>query len=262
MLIGVIFMVVSYGALCALVRVEQESLIFFPSHDLAATPDQLSMPYQALPVACAGSSLMAWKIPAAGVSEKSQRWILHCHGNGGNMSHRLHVAKFFHELGYGVILFDYPGYGQSQGKIQQESDLISSGQAVLDQFDPHRVVVYGESLGGGVAAQLACKNPVAGLVLQSTFTSFTSRAGESFPFLPVSWLCRYKLNSLAAVEQLDVPKLVLHSRNDEVTGFHHAEQLYAKAKEPKFMGELTGSHNDFSLKPEQIQPFLSAAFPQ
>ena len=109
---------------------------------------------------------------------------------------------------------------------------------------PERIVLYGESLGGGVACQLALKHKFAGLILQSTFTSLTARASDSYPFLPVALLCRYRFDNLEAVSRITFPKLIMHSPGDEVTSYKHGRKLLEAARAPTEWGELVGTHNE------------------
>lgn len=245
----------SYALLCGLVAYKQTSLMFFPSARLEATPKELGLAYQDWNLESSDGALIhAWQIPPP--EGQSGGWILHCHGNGGNISHRLDVAREFHRLGLGVVLFDYRGYGQSQGQLQNEKQLLADGQAVYDRLAAlgQPIVLYGESLGGGIASYLAEKNPCAGLVLQSTFTRLTDRACEAYPFLPVRQLCRFQLNTLDRLPKIHQPVLVMHGRLDEVIGFHHGQALFARANQPKHWEELSGGHN--SIDPGQLAQAL------
>lgn len=249
MLLVAVGMAASYALLCGLVAYKQTSLMFFPSAQLAGTPKELGLPYEDWNLKSSGGALIhAWKIPPP--AGQSSGWILHCHGNGGNISHRLDVAQAFHRLGLGVVLFDYRGYGRSQGRLSNESELLADGQAVYNRLAELKqpIVVYGESLGGGVAAYLAENNPCAGLVLQSTFTRMTDRASEAYPFLPVRQLSRFQLNTIDRLPKIQCPVLVMHGRLDEVIGFHHGQALYARANQPKRWEELGGGHNSIDAR--------------
>lgn len=237
-----------YLAVCTFVWVKQESLLFFPSHELVSTPKALGLDFTDLDVKVkAGVNLSGWKIPPPPSAIKPI-WVLHCHGNGGNISHRLEVARVLHDLGFGVVLFDYRGYGKSSGQLHCQADLIEDAEAMLKSLPEGKRVLFGESLGGGAVCQLALKHNVEAVILQSTFSSLNSRAADSFPFLPIGLLSRYPLDSLAAVKVLSIPKLILHSPNDEVTSVSHGRRLFEGASEPKMWGELRGGHNDYDLK--------------
>ena len=106
------------------------------------------------------------------------------------------------------------------------------------------MVAYGESLGGGVAAELALREPLSGLILQSTFTSVPDLGAELFPWLPVRWIGRIRYDTQSKLPRLTVPVLILHSREDELIRFRHAEKNFAAAHQPKQLREIKGGHND------------------
>lgn len=150
------------------------------------------------------------------------------------------------ELGMGVVVFDYRGFGLSQGKPHGEKDLQADGQAFLDELAARvpssRIIVFGESLGGGVACDLAAGQKVGGLVLLATFANFTAQgSGNLFPS-PVAWLSRYRFDSLSAVSRIDCPKLIMHSPKDEVNRYEDGQALYKAAKGPCQSVNMKGSH--------------------
>lgn len=259
---GIAIVLLGYGGLCGLVWRYQNSLIFFPSADIRGTPTQ---PYKEVELITEdGVHISAWKIPPV---KEGKLWVLFCHGNGGNVSDRLGIISLLHDMGVGVMVFDYRSYGHSSGEIRTERDLVTDAQACLLDLErtvpADHIVLYGESLGGGVACQLALTQKFAGLILQSTFTSLTARATDSYPFLPVSLLCRYRFDNLDAVSKIDCPKLIMHSPGDEVTDYKHGRKLLEAAKAPTEWGELKGSHNDpdpVSLA-TPLQKFLAGLSP-
>lgn len=249
MLVGVTCLgFLSYLGLCGAMSYCQASLTLFPTVGLAHTPKDLGLNFEEWRLPSGPGTVVAWKITPAG---GAHHWLLHCHGNGGNIVGRLGLAHELSGRGFGVVLFDYRGFGASSGQINSQSDLYQDAQAVYDRLAQEKqpIWLYGESLGGGVASYLAEKNGCAGLVLQSTFTSFNQRASESYPFLPVNWLSRFQMDSRARLAGLKCPVLVIHGRQDEVIGFHHGQQLFAAAREPKTWLELDGGHNDL---PEDV----------
>lgn len=248
MLLAVSWLLGGYAALCGLVAWKQTSLMFFPTLGVQATPGDVGLDYTELTIPSSdGAVLHGWRIPAP--PGRFRGWLLHCHGNGGNISGRLDIARRFHKLGLGVVLFDYRGFGKSQGQLYREEQLLADGQACYNQLaELHQpIFLYGESLGGGVASYLAQHNPCAGLILQSTFTRLSDRASEAYPFLPVRWLSRFQLPTIDRLASLQCPVLVMHGPADEVIGFHHGQQLYAQARQPKSWVELGGGHNDPDL---------------
>lgn len=233
-----------YAALCAGVAWQQTSLIFFPTREVRLTPRDVGLAFEEWTVRTPdGATLHAWKIPPPG---EPKYWVLHCHGNGGNISHRLGMARLFHSLGLGLVLFDYRGYGRSEGSLSNEAQILQDGQAMYHRVAAlgKPVILYGESLGGGVAAALAETNPYAGLVLQSTFTRLTDRAAELYFFLPIRLLSRFRLATIDRLPRLHGPVLVMHSPQDEIIPVHHGRRLYEASPEPRVWAELSGLHND------------------
>ena len=117
-------------------------------------------------------------------------------------------------------------------------------------FEPRRIIAFGESLGGGVVSELALRQPLGGLVLQSTFTSIPDVGAELFPWMPVHWLSTIHYDTHRRLPRLKLPVLVMHSRADGLIPFHHAEKNYAVANSPKLFCELQGGHNDSLAHPE------------
>jgi len=252
--------VVAYACLCGLVAWQQTSLMFFPSREVRLTPKDYGMQYQDWNLVSSDQAkIHAWSIPP----RQGKLWVLHCHGNGGNISHRLEQARRLHDEGLGVVLFDYRGYGRSSGKLWREEQLLGDAQVVYNHLQQAvegvQIILHGESLGGGVAAALAECNPYQALVLESTFSSLAERAREAYPWLPVRQLSRFQLNTLHRLKNLHGPILIMHGRHDEVIGFHHGEALFAAAPEPKAWVELSGGHNDFDATAwtEGIRKLLS-----
>jgi hypothetical protein len=152
------------------------------------------------------------------------------------------------KTGAAVLVFDYRGYGKSGGRPQEEGTYRDAQTAYgwlrRQGFAADSIIAFGESLGGGVAAELALREPVGGLVLESTFTSIPDIGAELFPWLPVRWISSIKYDTRSKLPRLRVPVLVLHSRADSLIRFRHAEQNFAAANEPKTFRELRGNHND------------------
>jgi len=192
--------------------------------------------------------LHGWFIPCAPGAKWSAFTILVMHGNAGNISHRGAFYEAWHELGANVFAFDYRGYGRSGGKPSEEGTYLDAqaGYAWLRQrgIPSGKIVSLGKSLGGGIAAELAIREPVGGLILQNTFTSIADIGSEMFPWLPVRKLARIRYDTLSKLPRIHIPVLVAHSRKDRTIGFGHAEKNFAAANEPKMFWELEGGHTD------------------
>jgi fermentation-respiration switch protein FrsA (DUF1100 family) len=174
---------------------------------------------------------------------------LFCHGNAGNIWNRIDVIWMLHEMGFNVCIFDYRGYGKSEGR-PTEAGTYADAEAVwkwlveTKGIAPGRIVVQGESLGGGVASWVAEKKKPGALILESTFTSLPDMAARMYPFLPARWLCRFSYNTLARLPDIHCPVLVAHGKDDEMIPFAFGQRLFQAANEPKVFIELKGSHND------------------
>ena len=195
-----------------------------------------------------GVNLNGWFFPAATNSPRACLAVIVCHGNGGNISHRLHLYDLLLDAGVNVFAFDYRGYGLSEGRPGEAGTYLDAqaAHAWLRQkgFAATNIIAFGESLGGGVVSELAVREPCAGLVLQSSFTSLTDIGAELFPWLPVRTLGSIRYETHSKLPQIHVPVLVLHSRADSLVPFHHAERNFAVANKPKLLCEITGDHND------------------
>jgi fermentation-respiration switch protein FrsA (DUF1100 family) len=183
--------------------------------------------------------------PAAGA-------VLLCHGNGGNLSHRgRKLVSLRAALGCGALVFDYPGYGKTNGR-PTERGCYAAGDAAFDWLTgkagvaAEGVVLYGESLGGGVAVELARRREHRSLVLIKTFTSVPDVARLTVPrWVPVNWIIRNRFDNLAKIKACRRPVVVAHGTTDEVVPYAHGEQLYEAANGPKLFFPMPGvSHNE------------------
>lgn len=194
-----------------------------------------------------GNKIHGWFVP---IEEAKAPVVLFLHGNAGNISHRLERLKIFRELGVHLLLLDYRGYGQSEGVPNENGtylDALAAYQWLIQEkeFDPKRIVIYGESLGTAIAVDLTAKQPCGGVVLEAPFTSIGDMAQRMFPVLPVRRLVRNRYDSLSKIAQVHAPILIFHSRRDEVIPFSHAERL-ARASRARLI-ELQGGHSDLFL---------------
>jgi fermentation-respiration switch protein FrsA (DUF1100 family) len=223
--------------------------VYHPTAEWDEDPASLGVPFESVEIGAAdGPRLSAWFFPAPTNSPRQDLAVLVCHGNGGNISHRLELYRLLLDVGINVFAFDYRGYGRSEGKPSEEGTIRDAQAAhvwlVRRGFAPGRIVGFGESLGGGVVTQLGRREPLGGLVLQSTFTSTPDIGAELFPFLPVRWLARIRYDTCKTLPEIHCPVLILHSRTDDLIPFHHAERNLAAANAPKRLVEIEGGHND------------------
>jgi pimeloyl-ACP methyl ester carboxylesterase len=263
------FVLVLAGVLLALalfLRWYEPRMIYFPARAIERTPADLGLSYEDVSLAAEdGASIHGWFLPSGRTGAAT---VLLLHGNAGNISHRFDKLAVLRELGADVLIIDYRGYGRSTGSPSEQGTYRDAEAAYAwltgkRGLAPGAIVVYGESLGAAVAADLAARHPVAGLVLESGFTSAVDVGQEMFPFLPARWLVRHRYESTAKLGRVKAAVLVLHSRDDEFFGWHHARGLYEAAPGPKRLVELRGGHNDaFLVSAPLYRSALSEFFAQ
>lgn len=227
----------------------EHSQVYHPNRVLTATGAELGRPFKDVRFKAGdGVELHGWYFPANTNSARSHLAVLYCHGNAGNIGYRLDTCAALLDTGVSVFAFDYRGYGRSQGRPNEEGtyrDAQAACQWLVGRgIRSTNVVAFGESLGGGVAAELAVREPLGGLVLQSTFTCIQDIGAEFFPWLPVRWLSTIRYDTRAKLQRLHLPVLVMHSPADELVGFHHAKANFDAANQPKLFCELRGDHNN------------------
>ena len=258
----------AYILLAALLFFFQGSLVYHPSRQLEATPDQMEMDYEDVSLQTSdGVKLHGWFVPAA----TPKGTVLMFHGNGGNISHRLDTIAIFHRLGYNAMIIDYRGYGRSEGSPGEEGTYrdASAAWAYLTgtrKVEADEIVLFGRSLGAAVATWLAVEKHSAGLIIESAFTSVPDFGAEVYRFLPVRLLARIHYDTLGRIDKLRCGLLVIHSPDDEVIPYHHGQKLFEAAKEPKRFLEISGRHNDGfitsgSVYTNALAEFLAESIP-
>jgi uncharacterized protein len=217
--------------------------------------------------AASGLTIHGWYCDQPGSSEV----LLFCHGNGGNVSYRgLSLLRFRDLLGCSTLIFDYPGYGKSDGK-PSEAGCYDSAEAALRWLEDvkhapsERVIVYGESLGGGVAVEMARRHAPRALVLMKTFTSLPAIGQRQYPFLPVKWLMYNRFDNLAKIGEVHRPVFIASATHDTLVPFEMGKELYAAANEPKAFFALEGDDHGDKVSDEfllALRRFLDRHSPQ
>jgi fermentation-respiration switch protein FrsA (DUF1100 family) len=246
----------------------QSNYIYYPERTLSNDPGNVGLSFENVSFETTDRlKLSGWFIPC----DNHRAVILFCHGNAGNMSHRLDSIQIFHRLGLGVFIFDYRGYGQSEGK-PSESGTYTDVEAAWNylvaerQVKPSEIIIFGRSLGGAVAAWQAHIHTPGALILESTFTSAPDIGAQYYPFIPVRLISRFKYDTAAYLKEVKCPVLIVHSPNDEMMPFSHGQRLFEVAKEPKEFLEISGSHNEGFITSgrqyeEGLNAFISEYFP-
>ncbi|MDD2714403.1 MAG: alpha/beta hydrolase [Candidatus Wallbacteria bacterium] len=193
-----------------------------------------------------GLKLHGWFI--TGKSENP--YLLFCHGNAENVSGLLESALQFYQLGLNVLFFDYRCYGKSEGKTISETGTYLDAEAAWDfmvnelKIPSDKIIIFGRSLGGAVATKLASERTCEALIVESGFYSATERAAELYKWYPIKWMIRNPYESGKNLRSIKCPVLIIHSPDDEIIPFHHGQELFAAANEPKRFLTLKGDHNN------------------
>jgi fermentation-respiration switch protein FrsA (DUF1100 family) len=227
----------------------EESLIFFPARHPEGEWQPRGLKFEdARFEAADGVHLHGWYVPC----KDRRAAVLFCHGNAGNVTHRADLLRVLHDrVGVSVLCFDYRGYGQSEGKPNEQGVLCDAWAArrwlaEREGIAESDIVLMGESLGGAVAVDLAATDGARALVLQNTFTSVPDLAAHYYPWLPVRWAMRTRLDSLSKIGQYRGPLLQSHGDADSIIPYRFGRQLFDAANDPKrFFPIPGGDHNDF-----------------
>lgn len=239
---------VAWIALSLYVYVMQERIVFLPDlpgRAIAATPDAFGFDYTDVQLETSdGVRLHGWYVNA----EDAKGTVLFLHGNAGNISHRIDSIEIFNALGVDVFIIDYRGYGRSEGKISERGAYLDAQAAyryLVDErsIDPSHIVIFGRSLGGAIAAQLAATHAAGALIVESSFTSAADMAAELYPFLPARLLLRLEFPVAEHVAAATAPVLIVHARDDEIIPFAMGQKLFDAAAEPKAFLAIEGDHN-------------------
>lgn len=244
----------TYPCMCLFLVLRQRNLIFNPSYQTFKLPSdsEFKMPYENawIPVPGTQSKIHGWWIPPANLENRypiaqrrsprdtnSPQVVLFLPGAGGNKSKNLWTVKVFHKLGLATLAIDYRGYGQSYGNFPSEPQLYQDSQAAWNyltqvrRIPPQQILIYGQSLGGAIALNLAIEQPKAGaLVMQSTFTSMseTVKRLDRFPFwlFPIDLMLTERFNSIDKVRSLQIPVLFIHGSADSLVPADMSQRLY------------------------------------
>lgn len=244
----IVYLLIGFLVIVALMAIFQNHLIFHPSSRMIDSPDRLDMPWSEHWIETSdGIRLHGWMIG----EPDDKPVVVYSHGNAGNISGRVDIARQIANQGAAVFMYDYRGYGQSEGS-PDEKGIYTDGTAVMEYvqnrlgISPGRVVYYGRSLGGTVAARQASEFGGAGLVLDAAFINGKEIASDIYPFIP-RFLVRVEFPVDRYLRESDVGKvMIMHARTDRIIGFHHGEKLHEIASEnnESTFVELDGTHNN------------------
>ena len=262
-LIAVLGIAGLYVLAMILLSIFQGAFLFSPFlREVKARPVDVGLSYEEITITTEdGIALSAWFIPAEG----TETTVLFFHGNAGNMSHRLDSIRIFHDLGLDVLIIDYRGYGASYGRPTEKGLYLDAEAAwrylvEIRAADPAKIIIFGRSLGGAVAARQAQQTRPRMLILESTFTGVKDLAQEMFPIFPVRLMGRIHFSTIDRLPDFDFPVLIIHSPDDDLIPFSHGKRLFEAAGEPKAFLAITGGHRDGYLQSGSIYTQGLAAF--
>ena len=232
----------------------EKRFVFFPVAELLYTPNDAGLEYEDVRIQTSdGLTLQGWFIPGRADAGSNVTWLWF-HGNGGNNGHRVdELARAHQRTGANIFIFDYRGYGESEGKPSEKGTYLDSRAALKyllsrPDVDQDRIVYQGHSLGAAVAVELSLTRPPMAMVLVSPFASVRDMARLALPFPPAGWLVRNHYDTISRIQKLNVPVLVLHGDQDDIVPISQARKLYEAANQPKRFQVLAGAdHNDTYL---------------
>lgn len=250
----IVLLFCAYWAIGLVLYFMQSSFLYKPVREILYTPAELGLDFQDVIFQSAdGVQLNGWYIP----SKKSQPTVLFCHGNGGNMYHRLDSINMFYDFGLNCFIFDYRGYGNSEGKPSEEGTYLDVEAAYKwlvseKETSPADIIVFGRSLGASIAAQLASRYQVKALIVESGFTSYADIGKKFYPYMPVRLFAKFNYPTADYVKSVECPVMVIHSRADEIVPFEFGLELYQAVNGPGKFVEINGGHNDGFLVSSEI----------
>ncbi|MEM7762070.1 MAG: alpha/beta fold hydrolase [Cyanobacteria bacterium P01_A01_bin.40] len=240
-----------YIALGLLLRYGQTRLIFVPDSEIKSTPQEYSLDYQDVWIDLDQDRIHGWWIPS---QQPNSPALLYFHGNASNNGDLTEIAAIFHQLGASLLLIDYRGYGKSSPIFPNEARVYEDAEAAWQylttelKIEPQQAFVYGHSLGGAIAIELATRHPeMGGLITEGTFTSMRDMADlmPGLKIFPLNWLITQRFDSLSKVASVQVPWLIFHGTADETIPLSMANQLSTAASEPKqLVVILQANHNN------------------
>ncbi|MBW4646530.1 MAG: lysophospholipase [Goleter apudmare HA4340-LM2] len=258
LLIPIVVAAIAYFGFCLFLFVQQTRFIFFPTNEITKTPKLFNLPYEDvwLPIKLPSGKvelIHGWWIKA---KQSNAKVLLYLHGNGLNISANIKHASRFHQLGFSVLLIDYRGYGLSEGTFPNETqvyqDTITAWNYLVQQrqIPPSQIFIYGHSLGGAIAIDLAINRPeAAGLIVESSFTSIRDVVAHRnlFQMFPVDVILTQRFASIQKLPKLNMPVLFIHGTADSTVPYFMSQELYAAAPEPKRLILVPGAeHNDLA----------------
>ncbi|MGA7951919.1 MAG: alpha/beta fold hydrolase [Gloeobacterales cyanobacterium] len=259
MSIFVILLIGSYISICIFLYIRQGHYIFFPDRQIRATPALYHLPYQDIYISVGKpigekEKINGWWIPS---DRKGAKTLLYLHGNSANMGKEVERVRLFHQLGLSIFLIDYRGFGKSGGDFPSEAQVYEDAEAAWqyliqkNKARPREVFIYGHSLGGAIAIELALHHPeTPGLIIESSFTRARDLAVKNWwtHYIPLDLLFNQQFDSMSKVKSLRMPILFIHGTADTVIPYPMSQQLFATATSQKKLLLIPEGDHDHNFK--------------
>lgn len=248
----ILYLAILVGLVVVYIRYIEKRTIFYPTKEIELLPKEAGLDFEEIFFKTQDNlELNGWFLP----HKDATLTVLFCHGNAGNISHRLEKLKFFHGLRINIFIFDYRGYGKSKGR-PSERGLYLDAEAAYNyllsrKISPEQIIGFGESLGAAAAIDLTCKHKIKGLIVEGAVSCAKDMVKFIYPFLP-PWIISTRLDSVSKIKSIDIPKLIIHSINDEIVPYRLGRKLYDSASLPKEFLEIRGGHNSAFFESEVI----------
>ncbi len=257
--------VIAYLSLCVALIWGQNRLILKPSFSINTTPNELGMSYEDVWLPVKNDQGKIGKVHGWWINPNPhpKKVLLYLHGVGGNVSYNLSTVQTYYDQGYSILIIDYRGYGLSKGQFPREAEIYRDSQIAWDylteerQIKPQNIFIYGHSLGGAVAINLAVRQPdAAGVIVENTFTSMMDmidHSGFLYQLFPSKLLLHQRFDSLGKLSSLKVPLLLIHGTSDRTVPHTMSATLFQAATVPKKLVLVEGAdHNNISaVAPEK-----------
>ena len=247
---------IAYLSACSYIWVQQNQLIFRPHREIKKTPADFDLAFEDLYLPIQSNAdhverIHCWWIPA---DQPSDNYLIYLHGSALNIGANVSHTRRFQKLGFSVLLISYRGYGKSEGSFPTETQVYADAEAAWNYLikqkgiRPGDIFIYGHSLGGAVAINLAISHPEAkGLIIEATFTSIADMGRQSklYRLLPLGLITHQRFDSIKKVNRLQVPVLYLHGTEDRTVPPEMSRELYKHTTSPKQLIFISGGrHNN------------------
>lgn len=245
-----VFLAVVWVGAAVVLKASERSLVYIPgAREVPDPPSMFALRHLPVDFLTADSvRLHAWIVPAAR-ADSTGYWLLIAHGNYGSIGfgERPEFYAAARDIGLNLFAFDYRGFGRSGGRPGEQGlyhDAEAAYRYLVDSLEvpPERIVLFGHSLGTGVATELATRVPSAALVLEAAYTSLPDIGQAAYPWLPVKLLAGERFETIGKIGRVTVPTLVLHSPEDDIIPYEHGRRVYEAARGEKRLVAVRGGH--------------------